>query len=652
MRTPAESKEVAEVFNLDPSIVKEYVQFGSVFNLLHAGASYLRKHQRGFGAVGVSKKYGDRSFARYPIFWGLPKIGQLPNPDPADTAEWNRDEQNKMTNVTIDEEKESKRGELRKQAQVWAGLDVDPDAELFVFVGRWSLQKGVDLIADIFPSILEKHPSTQLIAVGPCVDLYGRFAALKLEKLTKKYPGRVYSKPEFTALPPYVFSGAEFALIPSRDEPFGLVAVEFGSKGALGVGARVGGLGQSRFLRASSFVAAMLTYDPPVPGFWYTIESTATSHLLHQFRGSIVAALESKHKTRVLMRAWSSKQRFPVKQWLEDLETLQSKAIRLHEKDANKRKRFTHNPLLTVPSRNYDSDSSQPLPRPSSAFLTRPTSAGTPSGRSRASSLYQDSPPPTSHRSRSPSQPPQLHISGPAAESDDVLLRPNPLYANANPFYTGSTNSSSESLSTMINHGHREQAYDALTADAPADERPSTDRPFLPGRDSSDSFAYRIMAPNNAATLTPPLLRPGMATHHRNSSLLSVNEVVGSRTYNLQKVDPFFNDSTGEYYRAFEEKLAGLTAKNSESEMCIEEYLVESERDWSKRFRNAKLGRSRSPGARRSMDGRGHSRNSSYNSIAPSEAESDDRADMEGEDFEDDEFLLGKAYKPPTGLKK
>jgi alpha-1,3-glucan synthase len=63
----------------------------------------------------------------------------------------------------------------------------------------------------------------------------------------KMYPGRVFSRPEFTALPPYIFryvfawisliiSGAEFALIPSRDEPFGLVAVEFGRKGALGIG--------------------------------------------------------------------------------------------------------------------------------------------------------------------------------------------------------------------------------------------------------------------------------------------------------------------------------------------------------------------------------------------------------------------------------
>lgn len=163
MRTPEESREVAEVFNLPMDVVKEYVQFGSVFNLLHAGASYLRIHQKGFGAVGVSKKYGDRSFARYPIFWGLSKVGQLPNPDPTDTAEWSKEALIHDKSVTVDKEFEASRGELRRQAQEWAGLEQDPKAELFVFVGRWSLQKGVDLIADIFPWVLEQYPQTQLI---------------------------------------------------------------------------------------------------------------------------------------------------------------------------------------------------------------------------------------------------------------------------------------------------------------------------------------------------------------------------------------------------------------------------------------------------------------------------------------------------------
>jgi alpha-1,3-glucan synthase len=81
MRTPQERKEVCDVFNLDEKVVQKYVQFGCVFNLLHAGASYLRVHQKGVGAVGVSKKYGKRSWARYPVFWSLAKIGKLPNPE-------------------------------------------------------------------------------------------------------------------------------------------------------------------------------------------------------------------------------------------------------------------------------------------------------------------------------------------------------------------------------------------------------------------------------------------------------------------------------------------------------------------------------------------------------------------------------------------
>jgi len=83
MRNSKERKEVCSVYNISEEIAIKYVQFGDVFNLLHAGSSYIRIHQKGFGAVGVSKKYGKRSWARYPIFWGLSKIGNLPNPDPS-----------------------------------------------------------------------------------------------------------------------------------------------------------------------------------------------------------------------------------------------------------------------------------------------------------------------------------------------------------------------------------------------------------------------------------------------------------------------------------------------------------------------------------------------------------------------------------------
>lgn len=128
----------------------------------------------------------------------------------------------------------------------------------------------------------------------------------------KMHPGRVFSRPVFTALPPCIFSGADFALMPSRDEPFGLVAVEFGRKGAICVGARVGGLGQ-------------------MPGWWFTVESMEADHLLEQFKLAVTEALRSKPATRAMMRARSAKQRFPVKQWLADLETLQATAIKVHK---------------------------------------------------------------------------------------------------------------------------------------------------------------------------------------------------------------------------------------------------------------------------------------------------------------------------------
>jgi len=149
------------------------------------------------------------------------------------------------------------------------------------------------------------------------IDLHGKFAALKLAKVADMYPGRVFFRAEFTSLPPVIFRGADFALMPSRDEPFGLVAVEFGKEGALGVGARVGGLGQ-------------------MPGFWYTVESTSPQHLLQQFRKAILSALNSTAEDRARMRAWSAKQRFPVAEWVQRIDALHTEAIRIHTHEAER----------------------------------------------------------------------------------------------------------------------------------------------------------------------------------------------------------------------------------------------------------------------------------------------------------------------------
>jgi alpha-1,3-glucan synthase len=145
-------KEVCSAFNITKEHCTKYVQFGNTFNLLHAAASFISAHQKSVGVAGVSDKYGKRSWARYPALWTLKHVDSLPNPDPSDIAALD-DNPIKAKKVQIDELAEAARPELKRQAQEWAGIKQDPKSDLFVFVGRWSKQKGVDLIADVMPSL-------------------------------------------------------------------------------------------------------------------------------------------------------------------------------------------------------------------------------------------------------------------------------------------------------------------------------------------------------------------------------------------------------------------------------------------------------------------------------------------------------------------
>ena len=128
---------------------------------------------------------------------------------------------------------------------------------------------------------------------------------------------------------------------------------------------------------------------------------------------------------------------------------------------------------------------------------------------------------------------------------------------------------------------------------------------------------------------------------------LSLGAVVqGKRDYKLQNVDPFFDDPTGLYYNAFERKLDGLNGKTSEGSLCVEEYLVKSERDWFNRFRGAKMGRTSLPASPMFR--------TRENSPAPSISNGRTRSNsMSPNSIEGvQQFLLHEDYKPPTGLKK
>ena len=466
------------------------------------------------------------------------------------------------------------------------------------------------------------------------IDLYGKFAALKLNKLMQMYPDRVFSKPEFTALPPYLFSGAEFSLIPSRDEPFGLVAVEFGRKGALGVGARVGGLGQ-------------------MPGWWFTVESTTTKHLLSQLKGAIKGALESSTQTRAMMRARSSKQRFPVAQWIEDLEILQMTSIKMHRKVAQKRSS----------GRISGVDGELPsgaLTAPGSVVATSPNSevpsrAGSRPGShmgsrvgSRASSPAREI---TSHsqilqkrldqirRNRTGGMEHSLNAVGETDSTD--FGSETAAIRESSPSRNGSTSSGSSDANRSSGEKEQRLSTNGAPRASPCtlNAVASTTSRTLP----SAAFASPSHSPSVSGTTTPAASYKSYHPLDNNRSTLSLHLVIGEQKgFKLQEVDPSFTDPTGLYTRMFERMLFSLDSKNSENQLCIEEYLAKSEKNWFGRFYDAKLGRSTPTTPASSLYHKSLARHHE------SEAGDEDSVDEPG----NGQFMIDDKYAPPRGVKK
>ena len=163
-------------------------------------------------------------------------------------------------------------------------------------------------------------------------------------------------------------------------------------------------------------------------------------------------------------------------------------------------------------------------------------------------------------------------------------------------------------------------------------------------RSSSDEGISHVppvpaQSPTNGLTFGDPVGPPSDTT-------LSLGTVLqGKKDYKLQSVDPFFTDPTGLYYHAFEQRLEKLNGKTSEGSLCVEEYLVKSEKDWFNRFRSVKMGKSAASTPASSIFRM--RRGSPAGSIVTESQVSDG-----GFDNDADQFLLQENYRPPTGLKK
>ena len=203
--------------------------------------SHLKETQCGLGFVAVSPRYALRCYNKFALFWSLPRqkfsgiLNGMPEAERVLAPPEDLD-------AFFEEKSRSKEAFQRR-----VGLEVGRDKLLLVFMGRITHQKACDLIALAAPGILRSNPNAQIVVGGPIGDKNGAHAALKLQEVAEKFPGRVYN-----AAGTYIMGAEKEELIlatdfffsPSRFEPCGLADIEMGWMGAVQIGHNTGGLGK------------------------------------------------------------------------------------------------------------------------------------------------------------------------------------------------------------------------------------------------------------------------------------------------------------------------------------------------------------------------------------------------------------------------
>lgn len=329
------------------------------------------------------------------------------------------------------------------------------------------------------------------------------------------------------------------------------------------------------------------------------------------------------------MRAYSAKQRFPVAQWLDKLEKLQQSVIKIHKKNAGKagKRKFLSSPKsLLNPSKEGLTSEIQLQDRMPGWMRQVPDFDD-------GSTLRDPSRLSTAFNSPVPSRP-------------------------GTPGFEGLQTPRSMTPSIAWAPGHGREDSDSPTVR-------SFSRPFGHERNGSESPSVYSFAPPHAL---------GVHNNDSRMSMLSVDEVVGDRSdYKLQQVDPFFTDKEGEFYKAFEQRLGDLDSHNSISDLCIEDYLIKSEKHWFDMYRDARLGRGRgrssSPSSRGVSTDRDRSRSRSMlrlpfggdrrvsglrnaSQLSLEITAADEGHGTPGSEDEYKQFEIPRDYVPPTGLKK
>lgn len=185
----------------------------------------------------------------------------------------------------------SLRAEDKTDLQKEFNLKLDANTPLLAVSGRLDSQKGLDLIIETLPFLLEET-NIQFVALGSGEQKYKG----ALEQIEKKYPGRVglHLMTNFT-LPRKIFAGADIILLPSFYEPGGIVAMEAMRYGAVPVVRATGGLADS-----------VIDYNPlPRLGTGFSFKNFTRESFLMALVRALEAYKDKKAWQELIKRAMS-----------------------------------------------------------------------------------------------------------------------------------------------------------------------------------------------------------------------------------------------------------------------------------------------------------------------------------------------------------
>ena len=131
------------------------------------------------------------------------------------------------------------KGKVKNKIHLQEKLNLNKNQQvpLLGFIGRLDSQKGIDLVSEIIPDLIEKN--CQLVILGKGSPDYEK----KLLELSKKYPRNISSQIKFdSVLAQQIYAGADIFLMPSRFEPCGLVQMIAMRYATIPVARKTGGL--------------------------------------------------------------------------------------------------------------------------------------------------------------------------------------------------------------------------------------------------------------------------------------------------------------------------------------------------------------------------------------------------------------------------